>query len=205
MNWNRRGLVRDANFFIIVNLIWIFLSFYTSISAIHDIVQAYHASADRQTLIHHACIACEWAGASAWLFGAVLFWIQIIKKWLCMAKMKLKQNFQWAMKLREKKTNWNKFHTHQSKVMVLHCGSEVVRRANSTIWIRIAVNVFMQINLFFYLPCKFTVQVVLLPRSNTTTLVAAAIVSARLVVIVRSLVHELISLLEFQFSLKYLN
>lgn len=29
----------------------------------------------------------------------------------------------------------------------------------------------------FYLPCKFTVQVVLLPRSNTTTLVAAAIVS----------------------------
>lgn len=150
MNWNRRGLVRDANFFIVVNLIWIFLSFYTSISAIHDIVQAYHASADRQTLIHHAWHCLRVSGRErVTIRCAVLFWIQIIKKWLCMAKMKLKQNFQWAMKLREKKTNWNKFHTHQSKVMVLHCGSEVVRRANSTIWIRIAVNVFMQINFFF--------------------------------------------------------
>lgn len=113
MNWNRRGLVRDANFFIIVNLIWIFLSFYTSISAIHDIVQAYHASADRQTLIHHACIACEWAGASAWLFGAVLFWIQIIKMTLY-GKNEVKTEFSTSNEIERKKKQTEINFTHIS-------------------------------------------------------------------------------------------
>lgn len=58
----------------------------------------------------------------------------------------------------------------------LWIGSCETRQLNR-IWIRIAAEMYLCKSNNFYLPCKFTVQVVLFPRSNTTTLVAAAIVS----------------------------
>lgn len=174
--------------------IWIFLSFYTSISAIH-VIFCKHISYQYRQTDRHLYIMHYIANARVTILCVALFWIEIIKMTLH-GKNEVENRIlsERASKQAMKQKRENKvavyIHISRNYGAALWIGSWETRPATNSNTNR-SECIYANKKLFlFYLPCKFTVQVVLLPRSNTTTLVAAAIVSAQLDVIVRSLVRQ---------------